>query len=225
MKIGNYLENASITHPLDYYPEHYERFISYSKRRSERKERLSGERNFIYSQGSFDRVFKWRGIETYKSVYDLAIYTSILCDLKPKTLIELGTGYGGSSIWYYDVLKVHGIDAKIITFDIEKPLKYFPEIQYEELDVSNIDGFDFSVCEHPWLIVEDCHFHLPQLLKTFDNLITNEDYIVIEDNTLEKQSILDWFMRGKDRYMIDTYYTDFYGYNNCSFCDAVLKIK
>tara|TARA_R100001086_G_scaffold249397_1_gene189010 strand:+ start:3823 stop:4494 length:672 start_codon:yes stop_codon:yes gene_type:complete len=222
MEIGTYLENSRITDGTK------ERFSSYSARIKERRvwprQRLSDDFNFIYSQGGHNRVFKWRGIETYKSVYDLAIYSSLLCDLKPKTLIELGTGYGGSSIWYYDVLKSNGINTKIITFDIEKPLKYFPEIQYETFDVSNIDEYDFSNCEHPWLIIEDCHLHLPHILKTFDNLITNEDYIVIEDNTLGKQSILDWFMNGKDRYMIDTYYTDFYGYNNCSFCDAVLKI-
>lgn len=223
MEIGTYWENSSIPDDTK------ERFVSYSSRIAERRvwprQRLSDDYNFIYSQGASNRVFKWRDIPTYKNVYDLAIYTSLLCDLKPKTLIELGTGYGGSSIWYYDVLKAHGLNTKIITFDIEKPVKYFPEIQYEELDVSNIDKYDFSSCEHPWLISEDCHFHLPHLLKTFDSLITNEDYLVIEDNTLGKQSILDWFMRDKDRYMIDTYYTDFYGYNNCSFCDAVLKIK
>ena len=231
-KARSYWENSFLS-----YPQHYvediidERFISYDQRKEIRTKRICDDRNFIYSQGSYNRTFTWKGIPIYKTVYDLALYQCILADIKPNTIIELGTGDGGSCIWFQDILQANDVDAKIITIDIENPVKYFSEIQYVKLDVSNIHTQDFSKCKHPWIVIEDCHVHLLHILKTFDMLVTKGDYIIIEDNSpathpmmSDKPTILDEFMNNNNKYLVDIYYTDFYGYNNCSFSDSLFKV-
>ena len=48
------------------------------------------------------------------------------------------------------------------------------------------------------------------------------DYLIIEDNVTFKQEVLQKFMKDK-KYYVDTRYTDFFGYNNCSFGNGVFK--
>ena len=48
------------------------------------------------------------------------------------------------------------------------------------------------------------------------------DYFVIEDTTAKKQKVITDFLKN-EKYFIDTRYTDFFGFNNCSFADGVLK--
>lgn len=56
---------------------------------------------FILSQG-FKVGLTWRDVPLGKTCWDIAIYQRLIQDLKPRTLIELGTGLGGSALFFYD---------------------------------------------------------------------------------------------------------------------------
>tara|TARA_Y100000310_G_C20691799_1_gene822776 strand:- start:1210 stop:1935 length:726 start_codon:yes stop_codon:yes gene_type:complete len=224
-RVLSYWDNAFKDDPEKYMKDiPSERFVSYKDRKKIRDNRLCSEENFLYSNGSFDRVLRWRGIPLYKNIYDFTLYPTILTQIQPKTIIELGTGDGASCIWYKDILYLHSLKSKIITFDLYKPIEYFNEwIDYRQFDLNNIDMISFSNYPHPWLIIEDCHVNLEGILNYFDEHTQPNDYIIIEDNTQKKQKTLDNFMSAHNNYYIDTYYSDFYGYNNCSFCDSIFK--
>jgi cephalosporin hydroxylase len=149
-----------------------DRFVDL-KERSVNK--LIDSKNFVYSQGSFDRIIKWRNIPLYKNCFDYSIYPTLLTEVKPKTIFELGTGLGASCIWYQDILKI-----------------------------------------------EDCHINLKGILNFFDKQMIQGDYLIVEDNDETKQEIIQNFMKNKT-YQVDTRYTDFFGYNNCSFVNGVFK--
>ncbi|MGB6324645.1 MAG: CmcI family methyltransferase, partial [Methylocella sp.] len=46
--------------------------------------------------------YTYKGIPTSKNPFDLALYTRLLWDVKPRTLIEIGSCMGGSAIWFAD---------------------------------------------------------------------------------------------------------------------------
>src|SRR5262249_8992893 len=56
-----------------------------------------GFRQRLYSQGA-GAVFRWRDVPCFKTNYDLAIYAMLIDELRPGTIIELGSGAGGSAL-------------------------------------------------------------------------------------------------------------------------------
>ena len=222
-RILSYWDNCFKDNPKKYIGDiNINRYVSYEDRKNIRKNRLCPEEIFNYSCGSFNRVMRWRGIPLYKNIYDFSLYPTILTEIQPKTIIELGTGDGASCIWYKDILKNHNLESKIITFDLHKPVKYFNDIEYEQFNLKNIDEIILNNCLHPWLVIEDCHHNLKNILKYFDKQMLSGDYLIVEDNSKQKQKIMDEF-NNINNYNIDTRYSDFYGYNNCSFSDSILK--
>jgi cephalosporin hydroxylase len=93
-----------------------------------------------------------------------------------------------------------------------------------------------SKLPHPWLIIEDCHVNLIGILTHLhENGLQSGDYLVIEDTDpripaatgadsipdeyepwgLAKMNEIRQFLQTyEDHYAIDSYYTDFFGYNS-----------
>lgn len=110
---------------------HYGRFVDYDNRKTstvknqgtinlEFLNRSDKERNFSMSQGRFS-CLKWKDTIVFKTVYDLAIYQMLLWELKPKTILEIGSGNGGSAIWMSDLITIYKIYCKILSIDIHPP--------------------------------------------------------------------------------------------------------
>src|SRR5262249_36948491 len=82
-----------------------ERFVAWSRRQQLISELNSepvrgtelGFRQMLYSQG-VDTAFRWRGVPCFKTSCDIAIYAMLLYELHPRTIIELGSGEGGSAL-------------------------------------------------------------------------------------------------------------------------------
>ena len=53
----------------------------------------------VLSQGTHG-LFTWKNHTIFKSVYDLAIYSMLIEELKPDVIIEIGSGKGGSAVWF-----------------------------------------------------------------------------------------------------------------------------
>ena len=95
-----------------------------------------------------------------------------------------------------------------------------------------------SMLPHPWVIVEDAHLNLGGTLRHFHRHLREGDYIVVEDTNpyiprdlgssgtafdsiplagTDKLEELKDFLREYDsHYSVDSFFTDFYGYN-CSW--------
>ncbi len=72
---------------------------------------------FWLSQG-YKRGLRWQDIPLGKSCYDVCIYQQMLQELRPRTIIEFGTAFGGSALFFADHARMFGLDAKIITLDV-----------------------------------------------------------------------------------------------------------
>ena len=64
-----------------------------------------GFRQMLYSQGA-GPVFRWRGAPCFKSAYDMAIYAMLIDELRPATIIELGSGTGASALLLADLARL-----------------------------------------------------------------------------------------------------------------------
>jgi cephalosporin hydroxylase len=199
--------------------------------------------NWMSVQGKSWGPIIYKSLQLYKTHYDYTIYPMILQDIKPKTIIELGSGNGSSAIWMNDLCKSFQLDTKMYSLDIydvniylkgKKMYKPLLDINFIQGDVYNIEKY-FPVnllekLEHPWLIIEDCHHNTYNMMVYFHTFLKQNDYIIIEDpdeidfkTELHGLSLIKFMKEYHNQYVIDTKYCDFFGKNNCSFPDSIFK--
>jgi len=179
-------------------------------------------------------AYDYRGVPMQKHPMDIALYMRLICETRPRTIIEIGSCQGGSAVWMADLLKTYGVDGRVVSIDIIPPSpSYKPDhVSFVKGDSSNLGATltpEFIAgLPHPWLITEDAGHHYEPTLKTlefFDPLMRPGEYIVIEDAVITEMGVdarykggparaITEFMevRGSD-YEIDERYCDLYGRN------------
>src|SRR6201986_409026 len=70
--------------------------------------------------------YTYKGVPTHKNPFDLALYQLLLWEQKPRALIEIGSKWGGSALWFADLLRSYGVDYVIHSIDVE--VRDTPEI-------------------------------------------------------------------------------------------------
>jgi cephalosporin hydroxylase len=183
-----------------------------------------GDLDLMMSQGAFD-CMHWRGMPLFKTVYDFSIYTMLLWDLKPRTIIELGSGTGASAVWLADLMETFGIDGKVYSVDLRKPELQHDAVTFIQGDCLNIEsvmGEDvLGDADHPWLVIEDAHVNVYGVLRHFHPYVRQGDYVVIEDSASKKDDITRFLLGTPGCYSVDTYFTDFFGRNVTCAQDSI----
>lgn len=178
--------------------------------------------------------YHYKGIPTLKCPMDMALYMDILWEVKPATLIEIGSWSGGSAIWFADVLGNYGLeDTRILSLDI-KPVTDIsdPRVTYGYIDSAKaqetLDSAFFSQLAHPYLIIEDSshmYEHTLSVLKAIDPHLHAGDYVIIEDGIIHHQkgrprynggplrSVEEFLAEHGDSYELDRARCDYYGQN------------
>jgi len=181
-----------------------------------------------------------------KHPVDIALYMRLIWELKPRTVIEIGSGAGGSAAWIGDTLKAFGVDAQVISIDLTPPK---PIYQPSNVTFMKGDQNDLSATltptliarlPGPWLVIEDAsHHYEPTLavLRFFDPLLSSSEYIVIEDANMTEmgtdahyaggpaRAICEFLAERRDDYEIDERYCDQYGLNVTENPNGYLRRK
>jgi len=167
-----------------------------------------------------DERIHWKGVLNMKDPFSLASYPLLIHELKPATIIELGAYIGGSALWLADMLEIHGIDGRIYSFDIEvdRITAKHPRVEFKWADSRNLQSFDaawLASLPHPWLVIEDAHCNVYEVLRFFGAMMHPGDYLIVEDTLqLSKYRTLQRFIQDHhDQYLVDTRYVDMFGYN------------
>ena len=181
--------------------------------------------DLVMSQGVLD-CMQWKGMPLFKTVYDFSIYAMLLWALKPRTIIELGCGTGASAVWLADLMTMFGIDGRVYSVDVKKPVLSHDRVSFIEGDclaITTVFTDDFlKSAAHPWVIIEDAHVNVYGVLHHFHDHVKPGDYVVIEDSA-GKQDDIGKFLAGQPGcYKVDTHYTDFYGRNVTCAQDSIL---
>ena len=203
------------------------RFYSYENRSRENCSLSNKKRTMSWiqtatSQGTHSLI-KWKDLGLYKSVYDLVIYWMLISELKPNTIIEYGSGLGGSAIWLADISSVMGLDTDVISYDINPPNTLHPKVDFINLDLVQ----DFVISER-WrgkkLVIEDAHVNIKEVLLKTDLLLRKGDYLIIEDSQKKESEIFDFLSNAKNKYKVDNFYVDFFGRNTTCCVDSIFKV-
>lgn len=179
---------------------------------------------------------EYRNVPFFKSPFDISIYLNLLSRLAPRTVIEVGTKYGGSALWFADMLSAQGLaDTRVVSVDIE-PLANFtdPRILFLKGDAKQLGAVLtpelLQCCPRPWLVIEDSSHYYAETFATlafFHTHLQSGDYIVVEDGVVAQltharyrqydngpnRGIADFLSSHSDSYVIDTALCDLFGYN------------
>jgi cephalosporin hydroxylase len=178
---------------------------------------------------------RYKGLRLCKSPFDLALYTQAIAQLRPTTIIEIGTSEGGSAAWFIDQCGCLGLtETRLITIDLAPPAIEIENVRMFRGDSLRPDStFPNEAIEasgHPWLVIEDsAHTRESTLsvLEYFDRRLKPGDMLVIEDGVIAdlegqvyrvlddgpNRAVAEFLDRKGDCYVIDTSFCDFYGHN------------
>lgn len=179
---------------------------------------------------------RYRDVPFYKSPFDIALYLQLLPRLAPRTVFEVGTKFGGSALWFADMLAAQGVEgARVVSVDIDPQARFSdPRITFLRGDAGNLGEVLtdrlLQDCAHPFLVVEDSSHHYDHSLATlafFDRWLAPGDYIVVEDGVVAQLSgghyrqyqdgpnraVAEFLRRRGDAYAVDADLCDRYGHN------------
>jgi cephalosporin hydroxylase len=189
-------------------------------------------------------AYRYKGVPTLKNPFDLALYTSLLWSLKPRTIIEIGSYAGGSALWFADQLTLLGIDGHVYSADIARVDSLCdPRVTFLEGDGRRpSDSFPAEMIDmlpRPLLVIEDADHSYDtsrSVLNHFAPLMRTNEYILIEDGILSDMGVADQYDGGPGRaiteflqspagrqWQVERTYCDYFGRNVTWNVDGYLK--
>lgn len=181
-------------------------------------------RHFVATQGVTDHL-TWAGRPLYKTVFDLASYPMLIAELAPRTIIELGSGSGGSALWMADTAQAHHLRPVIISIDRTAVDLTDDRVSFRTGDVSDLSELlaDCDDLPRPWLVIEDAHAHVRTVLDFFDARLDAGDYLLIEDSLAKRATLREFLRSSPYQYQLDTRYLDLFGENTSCAIDSFFR--
>lgn len=156
---------------------------------------------------------KWRGIKVIKLPTDFLLYSEAIWEKKPDFIIDIGTAYCGSALFFADMLELNG-KGRVISIDPSPrgPLIEHPRITYLKGDSKSpeiIQQIKELVGSGSVMVSIDGDHHRQQVkweLKLYSQIVTSGQYMVVEDcygrhgELVGPGEARDWFMRWTKNY-------------------------
>ena len=176
-------------------------------------------------------AYRYKGISTLKCAFDLALYAMLLWNVKPRTIVEIGSNAGGSALWLADQVRSMNINAEIYSFDLKPPPVKDPLVHFRQADAEKLAKFfpphEIVQLARPLLVIEDASHQKTTSLAVLDYLaplMKSGEYIVVEDGIVTSLGIAEEFGGGPlaaiseflgrhSDWEVDRYYCDFFGRN------------
>jgi cephalosporin hydroxylase len=141
----------------------------------------------------------WRGVQASKCPLDLWIYQEILHERRPDVVVETGTFFGGSAYFMASIFDLLG-GGRVITIDLKKRrperLPQHPRIDYRNgssVDPDVVAGVRESIhAEERVMVVLDSNHHYEHVLaelRAYAPLVTEGDYLIVEDSNVNGHPI------------------------------------
>jgi cephalosporin hydroxylase len=170
-------------------------------------------------------LMRWRNTPLMKNVFDFAMYPALIAELRPRTVLEIGSGLGASAAWFADNMTFCGVDGRVHSVDLKKAEVEHPLVTFYQSDCANPETlFDHSLLRsepHPWLVVEDAHHNVSAVLEHFHQFMTPGDYLVVEDSDVKRDALRAFVGAHPGSYLVDTRFTDNFGRNATCAADSI----
>jgi cephalosporin hydroxylase len=199
-----------------------------SSQPQQRKWETSLSQETIRNFESNSQRYTYRGVPMIKNCFDMAIYPMLLWQIKPATIIEVGTFYGGSAAWLSDLTGGFGLDTHIYSIDVQgMPLLQPPRVTFMKGDgralERSLSPQFIAELPRPLLVIEDAdHSQLTTtaVLNFFHPILRSGEYIVVEDGLSAPgpvQALQMFFAAHGNEYEVDARCCDFFG-TNVTWC-------
>jgi len=172
----------------------------------------------------------YKGLIILKPPFDLVLYSNLIWELQPRTILEFGALQGGSSLWFADQLanlcpegEVHSFER--LTKCIHSRARAHSKLHFHEVDLFDLRTLERALFEkspHPWLVVDDAHVNLRAVVEFVAQFMQRGDYYVWEDvflpDSRNEELISDMAALAKKfNLLVDVKYADAFGANvTCS---------
>lgn len=152
----------------------------------------------FYEQGKIGGTWnntRWLGVRVMKSPLDLWVYQEIFYKTRPDLVIETGTAFGGSALYFASILDLIG-KGKVVTVDTSR-LKRPNHRRTKYLIGSSVDEFivraikkEAKSAKSIIVILDSDHRkdHVLAELLIYSKLVNFGGYMVIEDTNVNGQS-------------------------------------
>ncbi len=161
---------------------------------------------------------KFLGVPCYKSVSDMWNYQEILSELKPSLIVEFGTLFGGSALFFSMIGRSLNPDLRVLSVDISHE-NLEPEARADEaIHFLNVSSTDSLVVENivelraqtpgkTFFILDSDHrkAHVLAELESLREVVKSGDYVVVEDGNVNGNPVCpDWGEGPKEA--VDAYF-------------------
>lgn len=145
----------------------------------------------------------WMGVTTYKSPADMWNYQEILCSLKPSLVIEFGTAFGGSALFFATIMRQIGARFKLFSVDVNVERVDGKAKRDPDIELLTLSSTDERVAhritelrrEFPgpvFAILDSDHRkdHVMGELNLLRPLLVSGDYLVVEDSNINGHPVI-----------------------------------
>ena len=162
------------------------------------------------------------GIPIQKWPCDLQTYQEVIWETKPDTIIETGTLFGGSALYFAHLLDAIG-NGRVVTIDIENIQDWeypkHPRITYllgkSSTDSSVLERVKSLASGKTMVVLDSDHSkaHVLKELQLYAPLVTSGNYLVVEDTNINGHPVSPEFGPGPQealdewpnrRFLLDT---------------------
>lgn len=148
---------------------------------------------YFYDRDTIDPN-TWMGHRIQKNPLDLFIYSEIAYEVKPDLIIETGSFYGGSAVWWRDIMRiVHGDDrGRVISIDpnyLGAPREgNIFQIHSSSLDSAVSEEIKDIARHYNTVLVnlDSLHDmnHVYNEMLTYHDIVTPGSYMIVEDGLI-----------------------------------------
>src|SRR3954466_662782 len=82
-----------------------------------------------------ERESRWMGVRSLKNPLDAWVYQEILYEVRPEVVVELGSAFGGSTLFLCHMLDLMGADAQVVSGDVAHS-----ELEAEHVRIVKVSG-------------------------------------------------------------------------------------
>jgi cephalosporin hydroxylase len=137
------------------------------------------------------------GVTTLKSPSDMWNYQEVLVALKPSLVVEFGTRFGGSALFFAAVMRQIGRPFKLLSVDIDADTVSAATRQDPDVELMTMSSTDSRVAERigalrrefpgpVFAILDSDHAeaHVLGEMKLLRPVLVKGDYMIVEDSNV-----------------------------------------
>lgn len=163
---------------------------------------------YIHTNSNGRNEPRWRETRVVKFPQDLLLYAQVIFKRKPDYIIETGTHFGGSALFFGDMLELAG-GKKVFSIDVShahNPPKH-PRVEHilgSSIDPKIVDYVKSQIQEGCSVMasLDSDHRarHVLNELRAYADIVTPGQYMVVEDCWTRREKPY-WPYRGVERFL------------------------